>query len=280
MSDRRKRVYWVASVAFAALSIAATWFLHFHSPAAAAPQEQDRLAADYTNGVRPLLTKYCHRCHSDKLTEAEINLAKYATLNDVRRGTRTWQKVAEMLDTSQMPPKTAKQPSEDERTKLREWVRSFLKAEAKARAGDPGRVVLRRLNNVEYTNTIRDLTGLPMLTPAREFPSDSAAGEGFTNLGNALVMSPAMVTKYLDAAKGIADHLVLLPDGFRFSPAVTRRDWTEELLAEIRKLYGRYTDSKGASQISLQGVLLDASGGGHLPLERYIEATLAERDAL
>src|SRR5262245_1348355 len=203
MSDRRKRVYWVASVAFAALSIAATWFLHFHSPAAAAPQEQDRLAADYTNGVRPLLTKYCHRCHSDKLTEAEINLAQYAALNDVRRGTRTWQKVAEMLDTGQMPPKTAKQPSEDERGKLREWVRSFLKSEAKARAGDPGRVVLRRLSNAEYTYTIRDLTGVASLDPAREFPVDGAAGEGFTNTGNALVMSPALFGKYLEAAKEV-----------------------------------------------------------------------------
>ena len=32
------------------------------------------------------------------------------------------------------------------------------------------------------------------LDPAREFPADSAAGEGFTNTGNALVMSPALVT--------------------------------------------------------------------------------------
>ena len=33
------------------------------------------------------------------------------------------------------------------------------------------------------------------LDPAREFPADGAAGEGFTNTGNALVMSPALVTK-------------------------------------------------------------------------------------
>ncbi len=76
---------------------------------------------------------------------------------------------------------------------------------------------MRRLSNVEYTRTIRDLTGVP-LDPAREFPQDGAAGEGFTNTGDALVMSPALLGKYLDAAKDVAAHAVPLPDGFRFSP--------------------------------------------------------------
>ena len=46
-----------------------------------------------------------------------------------------------------MPPKDAPQPSAAERKQLQSWVRSFLTLEAKARAGDPGRVVLRRLSN-------------------------------------------------------------------------------------------------------------------------------------
>ena len=54
-------------------------------------------------------------------------------------------------------------------------------------------VVLRRLSNTEYTYTLRDLTGVASLEPAREFPIDGAAGEGFTNTGNALVMSPALL---------------------------------------------------------------------------------------
>ena len=110
-------------------------------------------------------------------------------------------------------------------------------AEARSRAGDPGPVVLRRLSNAEYTYTLRDLTGVPSLDPAREFPVDGAAGEGFTNAGNALVMSPTLVTKYLDAAKEVAGHAVLLPDGFRFSPHTTRADWTNDTLARIREFY-------------------------------------------
>src|SRR5688500_12767801 len=137
-----------------------------------------------------------------------------------------------------MPRKEARQPTAAERERLQTWVRSFLTLEAQARAGDPGRVVLRRLSNAEYTYTLRDLTGVASLDPAREFPIDGAAGEGFTNTGNALVMSPALVAKYLDAAKEVSSHAVLLPDGFRFSEHTTRRDWTNETLARIRAFYG------------------------------------------
>jgi len=115
-------------------------------------------------------------------------------------------------------------------------VQTVLDEIALARAGDPGPVVLRRSSNVEYTYTVRDLTGVD-LDPAREFPGDSAAGRRLHEHGNALVMSPSLLTKYLDAGKEIASHAVLLPDGIRFSPKTTRRDWTDETLARIREFY-------------------------------------------
>ena len=185
-----------------------------------------------------------------------------------------------MLDSGQMPPKKARQPADAERTRLRQWVRGYLTVEAKARAGDPGRVVLRRLSNAEYTYTLRDLTGIDSLDPAREFPGDGAAGEGFTNTGNALVMSPALVTKYLDAAKEVASHAVLLPDGFRFSPHTTPRDWTEETLTQIREFYREFSDPRGGDKVNLQGIVFDTNQGGRLPLERYLAATIADREPL
>jgi hypothetical protein len=190
----------------------------------------------------PLVKQYCLECHSTDAKEGELDLERFATLAEVRQGTGSWLKVAEMLDAGEMPPKDATQPSADERRKLRGWVERYLNAEAAASAGDPGAVVLRRLNNAQYTYTIQDLTGVP-LNPVREFPTDGAAGEGFTNTGAALAMSPALLTKYLDAGKQIAAHAVLLGDGIRFSPATSRRDWTDEILARIRAFYLRYTDA-------------------------------------
>jgi hypothetical protein len=253
-------------------------------PRSAGGEEEQNLIAlerTYPSDVQPLIKRYCHECHSGDHTEAEIDFAGFVTLADVRRHPQTWQKVAEMLDSGQMPPQDAgRQPTDAERTRLRQWVREFLTIEAKARAGDPGPVVLRRLSNAEYTYTLRDLTGVESLDAAREFPVDGAAGEGFTNTGSALVMSPALVTKYLDAAKEIAAHAVLLPDGFRFSPHTTRRDWTNEKLDRIREFYRRFTDPHGGDRVNLQGIVFEINQGGRLPVEKYLAATLAARESL
>ena len=84
-------------------------------------------------------------------------------------------------------------------------------------AGDPGSVPARRLSNAEYDHTIRDLTGVD-LRPTREFPVDPANEAGFDNSAESLAMSPALVKKYLQAARDVADHLVLTPDGLAFAP--------------------------------------------------------------
>jgi len=185
------------------------------------PASFDTLGAEYKRDVRPLLGRFCLECHSSKQKEGELDLQRFEALAEVRRGTKVWLKVVEMLDNCEMPPKDSAQLSRQQRKELRGWVERYLHAEALASAGDPGPVVLRRLTNAEYTYTIHDLTGVA-LNPAREFPTEGAAGEGFTNTGNALVMSQGLLRKYLDAGKAIAAHAVLLPDGFRFSPHTTR----------------------------------------------------------
>jgi hypothetical protein len=238
------------------------------------------LEQTYQPDIRPLLAHYCHKCHAEDRTEADIDFTQFPTWAEVRKHPQIWQKVGEMLDSGQMPPKKAQQPSDAERTRLQQWVHSYLAAEAKTQAGDPGRVVLRRLSNTQYTYTLRDLTGLDSLDPAREFPSDGAAGEGFTNTGNALVMSPALVTKYLAAAKEVAGHVVLLPNGFRFSTHTTPRDWTEETLAQIREFYRAFTDPRGGDKVNLQGIVFDTNQGGRLPLEQYLAATISGRESL
>ncbi|MEY4567936.1 MAG: hypothetical protein RLY14_2906, partial [Planctomycetota bacterium] len=189
-------------------------------------EPQDRFSRD----VYPLLAKYCLECHGTTVAEAEIDLTAYEkdAASELKRHPELWQRIEEVVKTDQMPPKDALQPSDSENQQLIKWIDEFLAQEAEKTSGDPGPVVLRRLSNSQYTYTLRDLTGVTTLDPAREFPVDGAAGEGFTNTGNALVMSPALVTKYLDAAKDVAKHAVLLPDGIDFSTSTTPADWTNE----------------------------------------------------
>ncbi|HAV61611.1 MAG TPA: hypothetical protein DCY13_04505 [Verrucomicrobiales bacterium] len=246
-----------------------------------APGQEDAAAAERTfaHDIQPLVQRYCLDCHSTERQKGDLDLERFKNLDTVTRHSAVWEKVVEQVELGEMPPDDEPQPSAAERTQLLNAVQAVLRHIALTRAGDPGPVVLRRLNNAEYTYTIRDLTGVAALDPAREFPTDSAAGEGFMNVGQALVMSPALVTKYLDAAKEIAAHAVLLPDGIAFSPSTWRRDWTEERLAAIREFYGRFTEPGGGTAVNLQGIKFDTKDGGVLPLEKYLAATIELRSA-
>ncbi len=236
--------------------------------------------ADFQMEIRPLLNEFCTKCHSTKDHKGDLDLERFSSLDAVKRDAKVWLQVEEQLELAEMPPKDKPQLSSAQRAKLVAWVRGTLHEVALANAGDPGPVLLRRLSNAEYTYTVRDLTGVAALDPAREFPTDGAAGEGFSNTGAALVMSPALFTKYLDAAKDLAAHAVLLPDGVRFSPSTSQRDWTEERIAAIRGFYAQFTEKGGGSVVNLQGIKFDTKDGGVLPLEKYLAATLTERDAL
>ncbi len=237
-------------------------------------------ADEFQDTVRPLLREYCVACHSTKDQQGELDLEQFISIALVKSNTGVWEHVREQLANNEMPPKDAKPLSSEQRGVLVRWTQRTLDEVALASAGDPGPVAVRRLSNMEYTYTIRDLTGVSSLDPAAEFPVDGAAGEGFTNASSALVMSPSLVTKYLDAAKEVANHAVFLPSGLRFSPSTSSRDWTQETLTQIRDLYAKYTVNDGATAVDLQGIKFDTNAGGRLPVERYITVLVQERENL
>ena len=71
---------------------------------------------------------------------------------------------------------------------------------------DPGRVLIHRLDKVEYDNTVKDLLGV-MTTPASTFEDDDLDGtrSGFDNTAENLDISTARYQQYFDAAKSLAD---------------------------------------------------------------------------
>lgn len=236
--------------------------------------------AYFRKEILPLLAERCNGCHSTEKQKGDLDLERFATVASVKADPHVWEQVLDQLAHDEMPPKKEPQFTTEQEAALTAWVRRTLDEAALARAGDPGPVVLRRLSNMEYTYSLRDLTGVDTLDPAREFPVDGAAGEGFTNAGAGLVMSPGLLTKYLDAAKAVAGHAVLVPSGLRFSASDSPQDWTDETLSRIRDLHVRHSATGGATAVNLQGVKFGTNAGGRLPVERYIAALLAEREAL
>jgi hypothetical protein len=257
--------------------VAVTGLLLLASVGSRAAQD---LSMRFEKEIQPLLKKYCLDCHATDVQKGDLDLERFGRLTEIKRHPKVWQQVLEQLSNGEMPPKDKRQPTSEERRAFQQWTSSVLDEVAHSRAGDPGPVLLRRLSNAEYTYTIRDLTGVSTLEPAREFPADGAAGEGFMNTGSALVMSPSLFAKYFDAGKEIASHAVLLPEGFRFSEKKTRRDWTEEILGRIRGFYARYTATEGSEKVNLQGIVFETNEGGRLPLRKYLEATIQARGRL
>ncbi len=85
------------------------------------------------------------------------------------------------------------------------------------------------------------MTGID-IRPTREFPVDPANQAGFDNTGESLTMSPALLKKYLAAARHVAEHVVLKPEGFVFAPhpVVTETDRDKYCVQRIIDFYKRH----------------------------------------
>ena len=184
---------------------------------AATPTPAPPIDQQFEQTVRPFVGKYCVACHSGKTAPAQFDLKSYTSVDMVTDDFARWALLAERLKAKEMPPKPMPPPPANEAQQVIDWVAAVRAEEIKKAAGDPGVVLARRLSNAEYDYTIRDLTGQDMHV-AKQFPVDPANQAGFDNSGESLTMSPALLNKYLKAAREVADHAVLKPDGIDFAP--------------------------------------------------------------
>src|SRR5665213_1149814 len=171
----------------------------------------------FTQTVQPFVGKYCAGCHSGTIPAGSLDLRSYSSVEAVVKDYPRWETVVSKLSAKQMPPAQMPQPPDADRRQVIDWIKAVKANELRKNAGDPGAVLARRLSNSEYNYTIRDLTGVD-IRPAREFPVDPANQAGFDNSGESLTMSPALLKKYLQAAREVGDHMVLTPEGFDFAP--------------------------------------------------------------
>lgn len=101
-------------------------------------------SAMYRTDVGSLVEKFCLECHSGKSPEADLSLRSLPGNPREAADLATWKKVFEQLESSAMPPMSARQPTLDERLKAMDWIRRMLQAagvpvdESKARASERG----------------------------------------------------------------------------------------------------------------------------------------------
>ncbi|MEZ6127474.1 MAG: DUF1592 domain-containing protein [Planctomycetaceae bacterium] len=195
----------------------------------------------FQTSVRPFLQTYCLDCHGTETQEAKLDLSSFSTAETVSNAHLIWALILDRVEAGEMPPKDAgAHPTAAQRQQFVDWIHAVRRFYAQQHAGDPGPVLARRLNNAEYNNTTRDLTGID-IRPTDTFPVDPANEAGFDNSGESLTMSPALLNKYLQAARQVAEHLVLQPDGFTFAPhpVMTDTDRDKYCVKRIVEFYAR-----------------------------------------
>jgi hypothetical protein len=144
------------------------------------------------------LKAHCLECHSGDKPKGELRLDQLGGDfgNDAAR--KTWLDVQRRIQAGEMPPQEKPRPPETEVRAFTDWlIPRVAAAEAAARAKH-GRVVLRRLNRVEYQNTLCDLLGIK-IDLKEQLPEDGSA-DGFDNSAAANHTSAFLMEKYLEAA--------------------------------------------------------------------------------
>jgi Protein of unknown function (DUF1592)/Protein of unknown function (DUF1588)/Protein of unknown function (DUF1587)/Protein of unknown function (DUF1585)/Protein of unknown function (DUF1595)/Cytochrome C oxidase, cbb3-type, subunit III len=167
----------------------------------------DPVAEKFGEKVQPILAEYCLGCHGNGAKKGGMDLDGLETNGARLRDRDLWLGVLKNVRAGIMPPAGKPRPSDDERRCLEEWIK-YEAFGIDPLDPDPGRVTVRRLNRVEYKNTIHDLFGVDY-DASSEFPSDDT-GHGFDNNGDVLTLSPLLLEKYLIAANAIVTRAVPL----------------------------------------------------------------------
>ena len=160
-----------------------------------------KIQQTFTKTIRPMIEQNCGDCHWGDNADADLNLEPFETLDQLLDGREKWKKVLLRVAAKEMPPSDADPMPDDQHQQLMVWLDELMNS-VDCTDITPGRVTIRRLNRVEYRNTVKDLVGVDY-KPSRSFPGDDV-GYGFDNIADVLSLPPILMEKYLQAAEEIS----------------------------------------------------------------------------
>ncbi len=161
------------------------------------PVDPDETSASESQA---LLDRHCVTCHNPRMQAGALSLDQLEVAQ-AGRDPETWEKVVRKLRTGMMPPSGMPRPDPAALDRFISFLESGLDRAAAA-SPNPGARVLHRLNRTEYANAVRDLLDLP-IDATTLLPGDDSS-DGFDNIANVLVVSPALMQAYVSAAARIS----------------------------------------------------------------------------
>src|SRR5438105_3018086 len=104
--------------------------------------------------VRPFLQDHCMDCHDADTARAGFRIDLLTDDFTAGNNADQWKEVMDNINSGKMPPKKKPRPDAKEAFAVASWVAQKLDETTKAAQGAGGRVPMRRMNRVEYANTV------------------------------------------------------------------------------------------------------------------------------
>ncbi len=177
------------------------------------------VATAQAGDLKEFVSAHCLDCHDNATRKGKLSLEALGPEISATNA-KEWLKALEQIERRTMPPADEDQPTPAERHAAEVALESKLVAFAQTQPERPT-AVLRRLNRVEYRDTVRDLLQLNLgsFDPTREFPDDNRV-HGFASNGEKLVTSSFLLRQYLEAA----DQAIARAVHFEPKPEMQRWD--------------------------------------------------------
>jgi hypothetical protein len=189
--------------------------------------------------LNDVVQDYCVRCHSERRLTGNLSLEAFdvATAHETPEVS---EKVILKLRAGMMPPAGANRPAGDTLMALVETLETTVD-EAAERDPSPGSRVFQRLNRAEYERSISDLLG--MTVNAADYLPEDTKSANFDNIADVQMLSPTLMSAYLNAASEVARLAVGDPDAV-----------AKEAVYRIPRLASQTTRVEGAPYGSRGGV--------------------------
>ncbi|MET0293164.1 MAG: DUF1592 domain-containing protein, partial [Steroidobacteraceae bacterium] len=212
---------------------------------------QPAAAQDEAHARWGVIERYCNECHN--ATDWAGSVAFDTMSFDGLAGdAKIWESTVRKLRAGFMPPPGAKDRPDNATV---EQLIGFLETrlDAAQSSASPGRVPLRRLNQREYANAVRDLIAFEPDVAAL-LPTDKRK-EGFDSDATQLQVSPSYLDQYLSAARNVAQQAMGSPQAKAVVTTYGQRaDMVIALAAEG-------LDGSGSQLIHKEGMPFGTRGG-------------------
>jgi mono/diheme cytochrome c family protein len=176
----------------------------------------------YEKLVAPYFQQHCIRCHGPEKSKGSITV--HSLNGDLSLGQELdkWESVLDMLEFGEMPPADEPQPKAEETEAVIAWIEAGMRDYVEKVSQESPEPKTRRLTNVEYENTLKQLLGFE-LDVLYNLPEDPEYHYHFNNTAELMRIGPEQLDRYLENARKAMRAAIVDPE----KPEVfrVRREW-------------------------------------------------------